>query len=168
MRNPARLRTSLLALIFIAAGACSDRNKGQPSTQAVATDSTRGGAAQFEPLPPELAFALKVDSVDRKTLRAVISPAPDHYLYKSRLAFTLKNATGVQLEAVTLPPGIPKRDPFLGDQDIYRHPVNITLPLARATGVPAAFTLVASYQGCNEKIGLCYAPIETTLDFILP
>ena len=134
MRKLTTLRVSLLTLILIAIGGCSDRNNGQPTTQASATDSTRGDV-QFEPLPPELAFSLKVDSLDQKTLRAVISPAPDHYLYKSRITFALKNATDVQLEAVTLPPGISKKDPFLGEQDIYKHPVNISLPLARATGV---------------------------------
>jgi thiol:disulfide interchange protein len=168
MRHVLIFRTVLVALTLIAIGACSDRNKAQATTRAPTADSERGTAVSAEPLPPERAFPLKVDSLDQKTLLAVFTPAPDHYMYRSKIGFALKDATGVQLEAVALPPGIPKRDPFLGEQEIYRQPVQISLPLARVAGVPAKFTLVATYQGCNEKIGLCYSPIETTFEFNLP
>lgn len=30
------------------------------------------------------------------------------------------------------------------------------------------FTLLATYQGCNEKLGLCYSPIEKSVDLVLP
>ncbi|MDX1253540.1 MAG: hypothetical protein IDH49_15070 [Gammaproteobacteria bacterium] len=29
-------------------------------------------------------------------------------------------------------------------------------------------TLLATYQGCNEKLGLCYSPIEKSVGLVLP
>lgn len=162
-------RAALCALAFGALAACSDRRQGSESaTQAPSSTSATTAGTSADPLPPEQAFPLKVESLDAKTLVAQFTPAPEHYLYRSKTSFALKDATGVRLEAVTLPAGVPKTDPFLGDQEIYRHPVQISLPLAREAGMPAKFTLVATYQGCNERIGLCYSPIETPFNFNLP
>jgi thiol:disulfide interchange protein DsbD len=124
--------------------------------------------ASADPLPPEQAFPLKVQALDANTLVAQFTSAPDPYLYKSKISFVLKDATGARLEAIALPAGIPKKDPFLGDQETYRQSVQMSLPLAREAGKRGKFTLLATYQGCNEKIGLCYSPIETTFDFKLP
>ena len=154
---------------LLALSACSDRKQAaEPGTQAVAPASPQTTSVSAEPLPPEQAFPLKIEATDGRTLVAQFTPAPEHYLYRSKTSFALKDATGVRLEAVKMPAGIPKKDPFLGDQEIYRQPVQISLPLAREAGKPAKFTLVATYQGCNERIGLCYSPIETTFDFKLP
>lgn len=154
-------RAILCALAFLAMSACSDRKQA-----ADPTSQTAGASA--DPLPPEKAFPLKVEALDAKTLVAQFTPAPDHYLYKSKISFALTDATGARLNAVALPPGVARKDPFLGEQEIYRQQVQISLPLAREAGTPAKFTLVASYQGCNEKIGLCYSPIETPFEFKLP
>ena len=97
-----------------------------------------------------------------------LAPASTHYLYKSKISFAMKDASNARLNAVALPPSLTKMDPFLGEQEIYGQPVQISLPLAREPGKPAKFTLVATYQGCNEKIGLCYSPIETPFEFKLP
>lgn len=162
-------RAILCALTFLAVSACSDRKQaaGQTSQAPSATSVSTAGASA-DPLPPEKAFPLKVEALDAKTLVAQFTPAPDHYLYKSKISFALKDASGARLNAVALPPGVAKKDPFLGEQEIYRQPVQISLPLAREAGKPAKFTLVATYQGCNEKIGLCYSPIETPFEFKLP
>lgn len=158
-------RAALCALALAALSACSDRRAvSAPAT--LAPQSTAGGST--DPLPPEQAFPLKVEALDATTLLVQFTPAPDHYLYKSRISFALNGATGARLEAAAMPAGIPKKDQFLGDQEVYRQPVRISLPLAREAGKPAKFTLVATYQGCNERIGLCYSPIDTAFDFSLP
>lgn len=162
-------RAILCALVLTVLSACSDRRPGSvPATQTPSStpQSMAGGSA--DPLPPEQAFPLKIEALDAKTLVAQFTPAPDHYLYKNKISFALKDAAGAQLEAAAMPAGVPKKDPFLGDQEVYRQLVQISLPLAREAGKQAKFTLVATYQGCNEKIGLCYAPIETSFDFSLP
>lgn len=163
------LRVGLCTIALVTVAACSDRQQAsEPNTQAPSSLPRPTTGASADPLPPEQAFPLKVEALDAKTLLAQFTPAPDHYLYKSKISFALKDATGARLEGVAMPAGLPKKDPFLGEQEIYRQPVQFSLPLAREAGQAATFTLVATYQGCNEKIGLCYSPIETTFDFKLP
>lgn len=162
-------RAIVCTMVLIALSGCSDRKQAsEPTTQAPPSQFRSTVSASAHPLPPEQAFPLKVEALDAKTLVAQFTPAPDHYLYKGKISFALKNATGARLEAVPMPAGTQKKDPFLGNQEVYRQPVQISLPLAREAGTPAKFTLVATYQGCNEKIGLCYSPIETPVDFALP
>ncbi|MBL8317856.1 MAG: protein-disulfide reductase DsbD N-terminal domain-containing protein [Burkholderiaceae bacterium] len=158
-------RAALWALALAALSACSDRS-AVSATATLAPQSTVGGST--DPLPPEQAFPLKVEALDATTLLVQFTPAPDHYLYKSKISFALNDAAGARLHAAAMPAGVPKKDPFLGDQEVYRQPVRISLPLAREAGKPAKFTLVATYQGCNERIGLCYSPIDTSFDFSLP
>ena len=159
----------MCALSVVALIACSERKPPiKPLTDGVPPGTVATAAPPEEPLPPEMAFPLKVEPIDAKTLVAQFTPAPEHYLYKSKITFTLKDSSGMALAPVTMPPGMPKKDPFLGDQEVYRQPTQITVPLLREAGRPARFTLVTSYQGCNERIGLCYSPIETASEFLLP
>ena len=165
-----KLNTSWLvfaAMVLMGLAACSQRDPVAPVTlQSVPSGAAKG--LEAEPLSPEQAFPLKVTALDSKTLLADFTPAADHYLYKTRISFVLKDASGVRLEPVLMPAGTPKQDPNFGEQEVYHQPLQIVLPLARTAGRPAKFTLVATYQGCNEKIGLCYSPIETPFDFTLP
>jgi thiol:disulfide interchange protein DsbD len=51
--------------------------------------------------------------------------------------------------------------------EVYKIPVRVEMTLDRAS-TARALTLHATYQGCNEQIGLCYPPIEKTIDMRLP
>jgi len=51
--------------------------------------------------------------------------------------------------------------------EIYKKPMLAAITLDRAPKAKR-FTLLATYQGCNEKIGLCYPPIEKSLNLVLP
>lgn len=53
----------------------------------------------MDPLPPELAFPLKVQVLDAKTLVAQFTPAPNHYLYKSKISFALTVAWDIEAAA---------------------------------------------------------------------
>ena len=64
---------------------------------------------------------------------------------------------------VKLPAGEMKNDPFFGPIEVYKAPVVAEITLERSPKAKA-FTLYASYQGCNEKLGVCYPPIEKTID----
>jgi len=119
------------------------------------------------PLPPDDAFKLKVSFKDKNTLVAELAPANNHYLYKDKVRFAMKNPSDVLIKEIRLPPGEVKNDQFFGAMEIYKKPVLVAITLTR---VPKAkgFTLLATYQGCNEKLGLCYPPIQKSLNLVLP
>lgn len=120
-----------------------------------------------QPLPPDQAFKFSVSVKGPQTLIAEFKPAKDHYIYKSKVRFAVKNASGVLIREVRLPAGEIKKDPFLGTMEVFKEAFRAEIVLDRA---PKArkFTLVTTYQGCNEKIGLCYSPIEKSVDLMLP
>lgn len=120
-----------------------------------------------EPLPPDQAFKLKVSVRGQNTLIAELAPAPEHYLYKSKLSFAVKNASGVTIRQVQLPAGEVKNDPFFGQMEVYRKPIKAEIALDR-TPKAKGLTLLARYQGCNEKLGVCYPPIDKSVDLVLP
>ncbi|QAU33326.1 protein-disulfide reductase DsbD N-terminal domain-containing protein [Janthinobacterium sp. 17J80-10] len=118
-------------------------------------------------LEPDKAFTIKTSFKGPATLVAVLTPANGYYMYKDKIRFTLKDAPGVVIKSVKLPPGEVKNDPTFGRTETYKQPVQAEITLERA---PSAknFTLVAGYQGCHEKLGVCYPPIEKTLKLHLP
>lgn len=120
-----------------------------------------------EPLPPDDAFKLKVSFKDKNTLVAELVPAKNHYLYKNKVRFAVENPRGVLIKEIRLPLGEVKNDQFFGPMEIYKKPTLATITLDRVPKVKG-FTLLATYQGCNEKIGLCYPPIQKSLNLVLP
>lgn len=120
-----------------------------------------------EPLPPDEAFKLKVLFKDKNTLVAELAPAKNHYLYKNKVRFAVKNPSSVLIKEIRLPPGEVKNDQFFGTMEIYKKPMVAAITLDR-TPKAKGFTLLANYQGCNEKLGVCYSPIEKSLDLVLP
>lgn len=123
--------------------------------------------AAEEPLPPDQAFRLKVTLRGPNTVIAEFTPAKGHYLYKNKTFFALNNSSGVLIREVRLPPGEVKNDPFFGTMETYKQPIQIEIVLDR-TPKAKRFTLLANYQGCNEKLGLCYPPIQKSLNLTLP
>ena len=120
-----------------------------------------------EPLPPDVAFKLKVSFKDKNTLVAELAPAKNHYLYKNKVRFAVENPSGVLIKEIRLPPGEVKNDQFFGAMEIYKKPMLAAITLDR-TPKAKGFTLLATYQGCNEKLGLCYPPIQKSLNLVLP
>lgn len=125
------------------------------------------GKKEDELLEPDEAFKLTVSFKNASTLVADLVPANGYYLYKNKIHFTIKDASGVAIGTVNLPPGEVKMDQFFGKMETYPRPVKAEITLKRA---PRAkdFTLVANYQGCNIKLGVCYAPIEKVIKMSLP
>lgn len=118
-------------------------------------------------LEPDKAFTIKTSFKGPATLVAVLTPANGYYMYRDKIHFALKDAPGVAIKSVKLPAGEVKNDPTFGRTETYKQPVQAEITLERA---PKAknFTLVAGYQGCHEKLGVCYPPIEKMLKLSLP
>jgi len=121
-----------------------------------------------ELLPPDEAFKISVEVRDGNTLIANLTPAKDYYLYRDKITFEPKQP-GMVIEKVTLPPGKMKEDQTFGQTEVYYSPIQAIISLKRED--PASeqpLTLAASYQGCNEPVGVCYAPIHKAIDLTLP
>lgn len=121
-----------------------------------------------ELLPPDEAFKLSIEVRDANTLIAHLTPAKDYYLYRDKIAFEPKQ-TGTVIEKITLPPGKMKEDMTFGQTEVYYSPIQAIISLKRADSTSEQpLTLAATYQGCNEPVGVCYAPISKAIDLTLP
>ena len=115
-------------------------------------------------LAPDQAFHLTASEQSPDSLRLQVAIADGYHLYKDRFRFSAQN-TAVTLGIPQLPPGQVRHEPAIGrDVVTYRKTVDVVLPIKRA---PADFRLTIAYQGCAD-VGLCYAPIEKTVDVALP
>ncbi|GAC1318214.1 MAG: hypothetical protein NVSMB28_06800 [Collimonas sp.] len=120
-----------------------------------------------ELLEPDEAFKLKVAFKGTNMLIAELIPANGYYLYKDKIRFTIKNPSTVLIGEIRLPPGEIKNDQFFGKVEIYKQPVKAEITLNRVSKAKD-FTLVATYQGCNIKVGVCYSPIEKSINMKFP
>jgi thiol:disulfide interchange protein DsbD len=126
-------------------------------------------AAQDEQelLPPDQAFKLTVKVRDENTLVAQFEPAKNYYLYKDKVAFKPKNSEA-SIEKISLPQGTLKSDLTFGKVEVFHKPFEALISLKRQSSATNKLTLVATYQGCNEPIGVCYAPINKVVELTLP
>lgn len=133
-----------------------------------ASNEPLGGLAQLgadisgnddEFLPPEKAFTVNVTARDANTLVAEFKPEPTYYLYRDKIGLAIKNAAGIEIEKIALPPGEFKDDPTFGKTEVYYKAVKAIVTLKRAANAPQTFEVVAKYQGCSNK-GVCYPPLE--------
>jgi thiol:disulfide interchange protein len=120
-----------------------------------------------ELIEPEQAFKLKVAVKGPSMLAAELIPAKGYYLYKEKVRFTIKNPAGITIKAVTLPSGDIKTDQIFGKTEVYRTPIRVEIALNQTTKTNTV-TLAATYQGCHEKAGVCYPPIDKTVNLVLP
>jgi thiol:disulfide interchange protein DsbD len=122
-----------------------------------------------ELLPPDQAFKLTVKVRDENTLVAHFEPAKDYYLYKDKVAFKPQDTgTGASIEKISLPSGTIKSDATFGQVEVFHRPFEALISLKRDASSTGKLTLVATYQGCNEPIGVCYAPINKVIELTLP
>ncbi|MEE4376235.1 MAG: protein-disulfide reductase DsbD [Candidatus Competibacteraceae bacterium] len=129
-----------------------------PLTTPNATNLLSRQPAQEQLLEPDQAFELSVTTPDPVTLVARWRIAAEYYLYRDRLKLTLVDADDIQIAAVTLPPGEPKDDEFFGKQQIYYGEATLTAHLQRTENAARDLRVQVNYQGCAERLGVCYPP----------
>jgi len=120
-----------------------------------------------ELLPPDQAFKLTIKVRSANTLIAEFEPAENYYLYKDKIAFEPKSA-GTLIEKISLPQGKMKNDPTFGQTEVYYKPFQAVISLKREISAATQLSIAATYQGCNEPIGVCYAPIDKLIKLTLP
>lgn len=151
------LRTLLLLLLCLAPLAHADGLLDRLSPFA---------SKQAEFLDPDQAFGIEVAAQDAHTLIASFKVTPRYYLYRSKVVFSTTDL-GVSIAKVNLPKGDPKHDANFGDLEVFHQPFQAEILLERRGNAPRSIKLQATYQGCSED-GLCYPPINKTLDVKLP
>ena len=114
------------------------------------------------PLPADAAFSLTTSNNSKHQIVAQWKIADGYYLYKDRFQFQLKPETVGRLAKINLPQGIQKQDDILGKYQVYKHELNITIPVPRQLSVNSS--VIIKYQGCASS-GFCYPPMTRTIPF---
>jgi thiol:disulfide interchange protein DsbD len=139
-----------------------------PAAAVSALDGLRslaGDGGMPKLLPPDEAFLVAAAMVDAQTVRVDYTLTPDTYLYRDKLAFVVKAPADVTVASVALPAGEVKDDPSFGRTEVYHQDFGATVVLSRALVPGEQLALEATWQGCNEAVGVCYPP--TQRDFAL-
>ncbi len=116
-------------------------------------------------LPPDEAFLVAAAMPDAQTIKLDYTLTPDTYLYRDKLAYIVKAPADVKVARVDTPSGDVKEDPTFGRTEVYHQDFAVSVTLSRALAAGEQLVLEATWQGCNEAVGVCYPPI--TRDFTL-
>ncbi len=120
------------------------------------------GASADNLLEPEKAFRFSARALDASSVEVRFVIAEGYYLYRERLKFAAEGNPAVRLGAPELPRGIPHKDQFFGEMQIYRKEVRILIPVQGE----GRFDLQVVSQGCAD-IGVCYVPMESSSSIVL-
>jgi thiol:disulfide interchange protein DsbD len=111
-------------------------------------------------LSPDVAFRMSA-GVEGNVIRVRWAIADGYYLYRSKIGIKAESPD-LMVSAPTLPPGVVKIDPFLGNQEIYKQQVEGTVTYTRLDSGAHPLEIKVTYQGCAEA-GLCYPPITKAI-----
>jgi thioredoxin:protein disulfide reductase len=111
-------------------------------------------------LPPDVAFRVNA-GVDGNVIRVRWVIADGYYLYRSKIGIRAESPD-LMVSTPTLPQGVVKIDPFLGNQEIYTQQVEGTVTYTRLDAGAHPLEIKVTYQGCAEA-GLCYPPITKAI-----
>lgn len=109
-----------------------------------------------EPVDPALAFSVVSRKTGSHQITLDFSVRPDYYLYRERISVTLKDSPSWHIKQVGFPPATIKVDKTFGRSPVYEKYFSVPVDLAGKTGTFAS--LLVTYQGCFEPIGVCYPP----------
>ena len=117
-------------------------------------------------LPPDEAFLVAAAIPDAQTVRLDYTLTPDTYLYRDKLAFVVKAPADVKVVRVDTPAGDIKDDPSFGRTEVYHRNFAANVSLSRALAAGEQLVLEATWQGCNEAVGICYPPIKREFSLV--
>ena len=161
------IRFSLLLLCFTSVNAFAEKEKPSGLLSRLQQLSTNFAQNEQGLLPPDQAFKLTIKVRNANTLVAEFEPTKNYYLYKDKIAFK-SQSNGTLIEKILLPQGKMKNDLTFGQTEVYYKPFQAIISLKRGASATNQLTLAATYQGCNEPIGVCYAPIDEVIKLTLP
>ncbi len=127
-----------------------------------------GNGPQEELLDPDQAFVLTAEAGDARRIVVRWQIAEGYYLYKDKFRFEVVEPKGIRAGAPSLPAGKKKNDEFFGEMEVYYRQVTATVPLEGSLSGGAPVTLEIHYQGCSERLGVCYPPMSKRVTLELP
>ncbi|MBI1283178.1 MAG: protein-disulfide reductase DsbD [Thiobacillus sp.] len=136
------------------------------ATSALAGLRSLGGMEMPKILPPDEAFLVAAAMTDAQQVKFEYTLTPDTYLYRDKLAYVVKSPADVKVTRVDTPAGDVKDDPSFGRTEVYHKNFAATVSLSRALAADEKLVLDASWQGCNEAVGICYPPINRDFDLV--
>jgi thiol:disulfide interchange protein DsbD len=122
--------------------------------------SLAGDAGMPKVLPPDEAFKVAAAMPDAQTVKLDYALTPSTYLYRDKLAFVVRSPADVKVARADTPAGDVKDDPSFGRTEVYHRDFSARLTLSRALAAGEELVLAATWQGCNEAVGICYPPIQ--------
>lgn len=120
------------------------------------------GAQADDLLEVDDAFKLQTPTIENGQISVNWNIAEDYKLYKDKMSITSDNIT---LQAPSYSKAKSVDDPLFGKTEVYSQSANITIPYS-ATSNTANLTI--KYQGCADKIGVCYPPQTRNFTIDLP
>jgi thiol:disulfide interchange protein DsbD len=134
---------------------------GAPMTAGAKPWWLRGvDANETDFLPPDVAFRLAAH-LDGDLIKVRWVIADGYYLYRQKIEVR-PESPDLQVQALLLPRGVMKTDPYLGTQEIYTQQVEVAVPFTRIDFGAHPIQIKVTYQGCAEA-GLCYPPITKVI-----
>lgn len=113
-------------------------------------------------LEPDQAFQLKEVKVEDNRFIIEWNIAEDYYLYKNKFSVASNNLT---LDAPTFSKSKTKEDVIFGKTEVYFNKATLTQPF---NGSASETELTIKYQGCADKLGVCYPPQTKKVSVSLP
>ncbi len=154
----------LLTSFFLSIGFTPAMAAGDGISALSSLSSSLGiGEEENEILEPDVAFQFDYD-FKNNTVAAHWEIAPDHYMYRDKFKLVIKEGEGVTMGNVIYPKGDIKDDEFFGKIEVYHNKTDVLIPLNNATDKTVLTKLKITYQGCAEKTGICYPPINKTIE----
>ncbi|NBJ10707.1 protein-disulfide reductase DsbD [Microvirga arsenatis] len=83
--------------------------------------------------------------------------APDMYLYRDKVIVSASPGDAKPLPVETSP-GQKKDDPTFGETEVYHDAARATVSAGALAAASSPQTVHVTYQGCAEKLGICYPP----------
>ncbi|HEY1291140.1 MAG TPA: protein-disulfide reductase DsbD [Burkholderiales bacterium] len=108
-------------------------------------------------LEPEKAFRFSARALDASSVEVTFAIADGYYMYRERFKFAASGNPAVRLGTPEFPRGIPHKDEYFGETQVYRKSVRIRLPVQGE----GQFDLKVTSQGCADA-GVCYVPMESS------
>ena len=115
-----------------------------------------------ELLPANEAFAFRAEVADDGSIVAHWDIADGYYMYRDKMSFAI-TGEGALAGEVALPEGVRQSDALFGEVEVYFSSLSARVPVV-ADGA-GGYTLVATGQGCNLPVGVCYPPITRQVAF---